>query len=297
MEQSGKVPITEPIIKYVLPRGTIIFRVENFSMHSPPYLFYAYFTGNFRESYMINKQAWASRCATNINEQTRVRFMRTIRDIELMDMSMNNYTYNDPTNEDLAAVDKLITIATERMNEEDLTCFVDALKTVYAIEHDTNNQCPTMADYTVASFVYSHLDIGGWVRMSREEDDPFAVIMDEVMLVRSVYENDLELIEEDTCSILDSGAPPPSFLVNGEDEDFEQPELYIKKAVIRKKGKQSTLSIDSIHDRNDGLHDMTKQSLSNCLHCSHPCSIYENGIKERPFCSVTCQSLNRCINK
>lgn len=289
-----KVDVTEPLIRYVLPKGSIIFRVERFSAIDPPYLFYAYFSGNFREAYIKNKRAWVSRCAGDVDAQTRVRFMRTVRDIELMDMSMNSYTYNDPSDEDLAVVSRLSDIASERIRDSgDLSCTIDAIKTLYNVESvPLNPKCPTMIDYTVGSFLYSHLNINGWVRMA----DDGSILMDEVMLIRDAYTNDLTLIEEYDCSMLDKGAPIPRFMTNG--GDMEQPQIYIKRAIKRRRGTNQSsggrvFTLTTMMDLNEGLYEMTSQNLSECIHCAHPCSIYENGDKEKPFCSISCQALNR----
>lgn len=290
---NNKVNVTEPLVRYVLPAGSIIFRVERFSSIDPPYLFYAYFSGNFKEAYVKNKRAWVSRCASDVDTRTRVRFMRTTRDIELMDMSMNNYSYNDPSDEDTAAVSRLIDIASERIKDPvDLACTINAIKILYNTESVIpNTKCSVMIDYIMGSFLYSHLNINGWVRMA----DDGSVLMDEVMLIRDAYTNNLVLIEEYDCNILDRDAPIPKFLDNG---DTEQPQIYIKKEIKRRKTNHTgpasrVFTLSTMQDLNEGLYDMTSQNISECTHCGHPCSIYENGDKEKPFCSISCQALNR----
>jgi hypothetical protein len=84
-KMDDKQPI-ENKYKYTIPKGTIFFRVETYAFQNPPYLFYAYFSGDFKEEFMANKTAWYSRCSSDKTQRIDVQFMR-LTGIELLEIS------------------------------------------------------------------------------------------------------------------------------------------------------------------------------------------------------------------
>jgi len=289
-------------LTYVVPRGTVVFRVETYSVVRPPYLFYAYFGGNLKQQFMAHKRAWVSRCANSNDpgKQVRVVFMRLTRDVELLEMSMNNYNYDEPTDEEVQALHYLEGMARVRLDgaPQEMACVIDALRRIYNAPQDGGDEgadmipdgCPTQIDYTVASFVYSHLKVDGWIRLDKSDDDNASVALDEVMLVRRVLDASMESIGEYQCSLLDIDAPPPDFMT----DDYVQPSIYRRQPISRrtrstKKGTKSLIGQIQLH--NDAVREMTMAHDNGalCLQCEHPCSRYENGEAERPFCSRACQ--------
>jgi hypothetical protein len=291
-------------LTYIVPRGTVVFRVETYSYANPPYLFYAYFAGNLKQQFRQYKRTWASRL--NGNPQTRVVFMRTTRDLELLEMSMNNYNYDEPTTEELQGLERIVELARQRVTDRaELHCLIEALYQLYNASMETEqsgaaaaDHCDAQVDYTVASFVYSHLRVDGWIRLAHDEG---SVALDEVMLVRRVLDSALELVAEYGPALLEPDAAPPDFM----DDHFVQPQIYRRLPISRRTRSHSVtnkkllrqhgpttlgISITQQQAHNDAVRLLAQQSDGACLECKLPCSVFEGGDPALPFCSKTCQA-------
>src|SRR4051812_39704425 len=108
---------------YYLQKDTILFRIERDIYNEKiKNVYFAYFRPDFIQTYQKIKQQWNSRCT---DYTSRLQFFITTTNIPLCRLPINNYSWDEPEEDDLLYFKQFEDFINEsnEITEEEKDCF------------------------------------------------------------------------------------------------------------------------------------------------------------------------------
>lgn len=221
-------------VAYLQP-GTLLFRTESDKYNVKPHKYFSYLSPDFIAGYREHKKTWISRCK---NENSQIEFYVVRDEIPLIRLPVNNYTYDDPDDDDIEYFNKIKKyLPNKGLTQEEHDCFMHALEESFNMpdKEYRDKECSTIdgkqviglnPDYMLDK-VFDKLRFNGWIRLTDEMKS-----VEEVLLTQTgLDKNNLKLLKVLNCQFLTQDLPNIPILKDEDDHfltTYKQPDIIYK---------------------------------------------------------------------